>query len=115
MKLISVYFMKKLTHLWIPAMWGAQSHQYRSRHNVRAASTNNLMRISILAIILASAVTLSAQDYSFFRTTLQSLHSLSTISDTTARKNQLNTLWSSLQEAHQIPLIAEDSVAFLYR
>src|SRR6478736_6131823 len=73
------------------------------------------MRILFLAIILASAAKLSAQDYSFYRNTLQSFRQLTQVADTTERKNQLNKLWSDLQVAHQIPLIGEDSVAFLYR
>lgn len=73
------------------------------------------MRILFILIVLACAVKLSAQDYSFYRNTLQSLRSLTLVSDTAERKNQLNALWSSLQAAHRIPLIAEDSVAFLYR
>jgi len=73
------------------------------------------MRILIVLMLITSAVRLSAQDYSFYRNTLQRFDKLASVSDTTERKNQLNTLWTSLQAAHQIPLIAEDSVAFLYR
>jgi len=71
---------------------------------------------SLLAIgfILISA-TLFGQDYSRFSTTLSKLHSLSAIGDENERLNQTEQFWQSLVTANSIPLIQEDSVAFLYR
>ena len=48
------------------------------------------------------------QDYSSFANTIQDLYQVNT-------PEELNTLWNDLVESEAIPLVHEDSVAFLYR
>jgi enterochelin esterase-like enzyme len=109
--------MNKLTHFFALAssfvMLGSSS--VPDPAPVVAHYRNYTMRILVIAVIAVFTTTLSAQDYSFYRNTLHSFHQLSLLSDTAVQKNQLNKLWSDLREAHQLPLIVEDSVAFLYR
>jgi enterochelin esterase family protein len=59
-------------------------------------------------LLLLVSATLVAQDYSTFTSTVQNLYSLKTT-------EEVNKVWHELVEAEHIPLIAEDSVAFLYR
>ena len=73
-----------------------------------------MQRFLPLCLILFST-TLLAQDYSNFRNTLAKLHSLSSIGDETERLNQTEQFWQSLVKANSIPLVQEDSVAFIYR
>jgi enterochelin esterase family protein len=73
------------------------------------------MKVFIVSLFVIVTSNLIAQDYSFYRKTIQSLHSIAVVSDTAARRNQLDKLWNELRDAHQIPLVGEDSVMFLYR
>jgi enterochelin esterase family protein len=59
--------------------------------------------------------TLHAQDYSAYNRTIQQLYSLASISDSSTRNTQVNTLWNSLKESNSIPLTQNDSVAFLFK
>jgi enterochelin esterase family protein len=63
-----------------------------------------------LAFIFASLISsvCLSQDYSSFTATIKKLYETST-------PEELNTLWERLVEEENIPLIVEDSVAFLYR
>lgn len=60
--------------------------------------------------LLMSVITIPAlsQDYTPFTKTVQSLYHLKT-------EEQVNERWNELVESEDIPLIHEDSVAFLYR
>jgi Enterochelin esterase and related enzymes len=69
---------------------------------------------TIVVIILATSFG-RAQDYSSFTSTVQSLYKAGTQADTAQRKKAVNEIWTSLQHAHSIPLVHEDSVAFLYK
>ncbi|HEU5291473.1 MAG TPA: alpha/beta hydrolase-fold protein [Cyclobacteriaceae bacterium] len=73
-----------------------------------------MQRLLSLGLILISTM-LFAQDYSNYSTTLAKLHSLSTIGDESERTKQTDQLWQSLMKSNSIPLVQEDSVAFLYR
>jgi len=55
------------------------------------------------------------QDYSLLQSRINSFFEYGALPDSTERINKINELWTSLQTARQIPLIAEDSVAFLYK
>lgn len=59
---------------------------------------------SLLCLVLTSA---SAQNYTEFRSTINSLGNTS--------PSERDSLWNALVEAKRIPLVVEDSVAFLYR
>lgn len=59
-------------------------------------------------VLLAASVTSSAQNYTEFQSTITSLKLAST-------PEALDNIWNHLVEAKKIPLVAEDSVAFLYR
>lgn len=67
-----------------------------------------MKRIPLLLIILITGVYVSAQDYTSFTATIQKLYQSTTAEETTR-------LWNDLVESENIPLVAEDSVAFLYR
>lgn len=73
-----------------------------------------MQRFLAFVFILISA-SLFAQDYSTFSSTLAKLHDLSKIGDENDRLNQTEQLWQSLIKSNSIPLVQEDSVAFLYR
>jgi enterochelin esterase family protein len=71
-------------------------------------------RILIIGL-LVSSFTGSGQDYSRFSTTLAKLYNLSKIIDDSLRSSKVEEFWSSLVSSNSIPLVQEDSVAFLYR
>ena len=50
-----------------------------------------------------------------FQSRIKSMVEYGALRDSAERSKKINELWSSLQNAHQIPLVIEDSVAFLYR
>lgn len=55
------------------------------------------------------------QDYSHLQNTFQKLNAIAAQSDSVKRYEELNNWWSALQQADQIPLVAGDSVLFLYK
>lgn len=63
--------------------------------------------VSFLLIILLSGLEAVAQDYTTFTETIRQLY-ISTPEEVSKR-------WNDLVESENIPLVAEDSVAFLYR
>lgn len=69
----------------------------------------------ILIGLLGISLTVAGQDYSMYTATLSKLNDLSKISDQTERTSQTDKFWKSLIETNSIPLVQEDSVAFLYR
>jgi enterochelin esterase-like enzyme len=72
------------------------------------STSHNMIRCCILIVFLhVAAFGFSQSDYSYFTKSLNSLYSFETV----ARQR----LWDSLASAGRIPLIAHDSVAFLYR
>ncbi|MBS1680141.1 MAG: hypothetical protein JST48_00365 [Bacteroidetes bacterium] len=73
------------------------------------------MKIKLVAGLLLLSTNLIAQNFSLFTTTLKELERASAISDSAIRTSELQKLWSSLQQQNRIPLVVEDSVAFLYR
>lgn len=73
------------------------------------------MRILLSLSGLLISTILFAQDYSRYTGTLSNLTALSKIEDAAQRTAQSDALWKSLSQAGSIPLVQEDSVAFLYR
>ena len=73
------------------------------------------MKITIAIVFLLAVLVCQGQDYSLFHSKIKSFFDYSTLPDSAQRAKKINELWTSLQTAHQIPIIAEDSVAFLYR
>lgn len=71
-------------------------------------------RILTFGFLLIST-TLFSQNYSNYSSTLSNLYSLSKIGDETERLGQTEKFWQSLVATNSIPLVQEDSVAFLYR
>jgi len=71
--------------------------------------TNNINRVPLLIGLMLLLTMARAQDrYADFTKTVQSLYTLGS-------EKEIEERWSSFVKNHQIPLIAEDSVAFLYR
>lgn len=66
------------------------------------------MKYPVLLLLLLASIFCTAQDYSFFTSTIQKLHASSSA-------EVIDRLWNDLAESENIPLVAEDSVAFLYR
>src|SRR5687768_5492825 len=65
--------------------------------------------ISLLSVLLFSLTTITAQDrYANFTETIQNLYRLTS-------QNEIDTCWGNLMSKNRIPLISEDSIAFLYR
>ena len=65
----------------------------------------------ILFILFSTAwCSAYAQDYSSFTETIKKLYQVAQLNDTT----QLHNLWMELKSKNSIPLVVEDSVAFLY-
>ena len=71
-----------------------------------------IQTIFFLCLVSASG---AAQDYSAFHQSLNQLHEFALASDTTGIKAKVDVWWNQLRDNKQIPLIVEDSVAFLYR
>jgi enterochelin esterase family protein len=61
------------------------------------------------------STTLLSQNYSNYSATLSKLYSLSKITEENERLSQTEKFWQSLVTTNSIPLVQEDSVAFLYR
>jgi enterochelin esterase-like enzyme len=59
--------------------------------------------------------TAQAQDYTFLKEQFKTLKEYSQIPDTTERNEKISAWWQSLESQQRIPLIDEDSVAFLYK
>ena len=69
-----------------------------------------------LAILFGFTVDLcQGQDYGLFLTTIKSLAKYGALADSSQRETKIAELWNLMQKAHQIPLIVQDSVAFLYK
>jgi enterochelin esterase-like enzyme len=73
-----------------------------------------MKRLTLSIFLLLPFLSGWAQDYSFFETSLKPLYEYSSLTDSTVRKTKLEAWWTALQNAHRIPLIEQDSVAFLY-
>jgi enterochelin esterase-like enzyme len=70
------------------------------------------MKIRFTCFVLCIvAYSLSAQNYTEFQSTLSKLYTSALANDTA----QLNSLWNDLVKSNRIPLIQEDSVAFLFK
>ena len=67
-----------------------------------------------LSLLLVSS-TAFAQQYARFTNTMEKITALSKIEDPVQRQLQITQVWQALIESKSIPLIQEDSVAFLYR
>jgi enterochelin esterase family protein len=67
--------------------------------------------------ILCFAISLRAigQDYSEYQNQLSQIRKISSITDSTQRANEVEKWWAALRQQNQIPLVVEDSVAFLYQ
>lgn len=66
--------------------------------------------IRLLPLLLFTVTSAFGQDYSPFTNTIKKLYQAAQLTDTT----KLHQLWNELQQKKSIPLIHEDSVAFLY-
>lgn len=65
------------------------------------------MRTIFTGLLVACATLSLGQDYREFTGTIRKLY--------TASPAEVDKLWTALVDAHRIPLVADDSVAFLYR
>lgn len=65
------------------------------------------MKTIFTSLLLACATLSLGQDYREFTGTTRKLY--------TASPAEVDKLWAALVDAHRIPLVADDSVAFLYR
>lgn len=65
------------------------------------------MRTIFTGLLVACATLSLGQDYREFTGTIRKLY--------TASPAEVDKLWAALVDAHRIPLVADDSVAFLYR
>jgi enterochelin esterase family protein len=69
----------------------------------------------IVILFLVITVKVFSQDSSAFKSTLNQIQKISSLTDSTERKNEIEKWWSGLRQQNQIPFIIEDSVAFLYQ
>ncbi len=74
-----------------------------------------MKQIIVTALLFFPLHFCQGQDYGFFQSTLKSFAQYGAIPDSTQRETKITALWSVLQKANQIPLIVQDSVAFIYR
>lgn len=65
------------------------------------------MKKPLFVSLLALSISLSAQDYSFFSATVKAFQS--------GDSALIESTWAQLKAAQQVPLIVEDSVAFLFK
>jgi len=72
------------------------------------------MRFTLVLLVLASAK-IFGQDYSAFKNSLREINQISLMSDSVSRQKSIDLWWAALKEKNQIPLVVEDSVAFLYQ
>ncbi|MGC4023519.1 MAG: alpha/beta hydrolase-fold protein [Cyclobacteriaceae bacterium] len=73
------------------------------------------MKIKLLFVFVLVAFDIRSQDYSSFKSALAEIHRITSISDSAQRQSEIQKVWSSLRDQNKIPLIVEDSVAFLYQ
>jgi enterochelin esterase-like enzyme len=66
------------------------------------------MKIALVTLLSFLMINCFAQDYSEFTNTISNLGKLST-------PEEINKAWNDLVEGDDVPLVVEDSVAFLYR
>ncbi|GHN01259.1 hypothetical protein WSM22_27480 [Cytophagales bacterium WSM2-2] len=71
--------------------------------------------MKFLVAFLLISFRVAGQDYSLFKSTLNKLNEVAAIADSAQRNTEINKWWSDLSKQNQIPLIVEDSVAFLYQ
>jgi len=69
----------------------------------------------LLLICLVGSLNAIGQDYASYQSTLNEIKRISSIADSTERVNAVEKWWSTLRQQNQIPLVVEDSVAFLYQ
>lgn len=74
----------------------------------------NSMRLFFL-ICLVGSIKAIGQDYSLYQNALKEIYQLASNPDSALRANAVEKWWANLREQNQIPLIVEDSVAFLYQ
>ncbi len=74
-----------------------------------------MKRITITLLLLLAGGVSKGQDYTTFQSRINLFYGYGALPDSTQRKTKIDELWSSLQSEQMIPLIAGDSVAFLYR
>lgn len=56
-----------------------------------------------------------AQDYSIYKNELATLSRIASVSDSSQRSTELGKWWNDLKAMKQIPLVVEDSVAFIFK
>jgi enterochelin esterase-like enzyme len=66
------------------------------------------MKLKLVVLFMVCTLYSAAQDYSSFTKTINDLYSLAT-------PEQINKAWNDLVEGDNVPLVFEDSVAFLYK
>ncbi len=71
--------------------------------------------MKLLLFLFIISISSVAQDYSVYKSELSELKRIASITDSTQRIAESDKWWTSLKSKNRIPLIAEDSVAFLYR
>ncbi|MBI3482562.1 MAG: hypothetical protein HY015_06240 [Bacteroidetes bacterium] len=69
----------------------------------------------LFILFLLVALNSFGQDYTSFRNKLQQLQQISSVTDSVQRQSEIEQWWSALRQQDEIPLIVEDSVAFLYQ
>ncbi len=74
-----------------------------------------MKKILFANLLLFSFGLCKGQDYTFFKSTIKSLIEYGALIDSTQRETKIAGLWNTLQKSQQIPLIVQDSVAFLYK
>lgn len=82
---------------------------------IRIIRIFRMIKIFRILILLGIAIPpVLGQDYMPYRKAMQTLRSFS-VSDSSLLQPQINSWWEERKRLKQIPLIADDSVAFLYR
>lgn len=69
----------------------------------------------LLFIGLIGSLTAMGQDYTPFQNAVNEVYRISGVKDSTERAAALEKWWVTLRQQNQIPLVVEDSVAFLYK
>jgi enterochelin esterase family protein len=88
---------------------------------MRIHSNNSfLLLVVCIALFLSPAqaqknTSPKPDSYSHFTRMMYRLDSLANIKDPVQRKKQIDTFWATLVKKNQIPLVVNDSVAFLYK
>lgn len=69
----------------------------------------------LLFFFIVYSINSIAQDYSVYKNELSELNRIASIADSAQRAAESDKWWTALKSKNGVPLIAEDSVAFLYR